>query len=72
MVRALGTYGCILAVLTLLALCSGRLNLDAHGFGIVIFSQAVWFILAGVLLLRGENQHGENQHDEEQVGPATV
>jgi hypothetical protein len=54
--RGLGIYGCILGPVTLLALFSGRLNLDAHGFGIVIFGQAGWFIVAGALLLRRENQ----------------
>jgi hypothetical protein len=56
--RNLGIYGCILAPVTLLALFSGRLKLDAHGFGIVIFTQAVWFIVAGILLLRSENPVG--------------
>lgn len=53
--RNLGIYGCILAPVTLLALFSGRLKLDAHGFGMVVFSQAVWFIIAGTLLMRSEN-----------------
>jgi hypothetical protein len=53
--RNLGIYGCILAPVTLLALFSGRLKLDAHGFGMVVFSQAVWFIIAGILLMRSEN-----------------
>jgi hypothetical protein len=52
----LGIYGCILGPITLLVLFSGRLNLDAHGFGIVIFGQAAWFIVAGTLLWRRENQ----------------
>ena len=54
--RGLGVYGCILGLATLLALFSGHLNLDAHGFGIVIFAQASWFIVAGELLWRYENQ----------------
>jgi hypothetical protein len=54
--RGLGIYGCILGSVTVLALFSGRLNLDAHGFGIVIFGQAGWFIVAGALLWRRENQ----------------
>lgn len=56
--RNLGIYGCILAPVTLLALFSGRLKLDAHGFGMVVFSQAVWFIIAGILLMRSENSGG--------------
>jgi len=54
--RALGVYGCVLGLVTLLALFSGHLNLDAHGFGIIIFGQAAWFIAAGALLLRREYQ----------------
>ena len=54
----LGIYGCILGPVTLLALFSGHLNLDAHGFGIVVFGQAAWFIVAGALLWRGGHQVG--------------
>ena len=54
--RGLGVYGCILGPVTLLALFSGHLSLDAHGFGILIFGQAGWFIIAGALLWRRENQ----------------
>jgi hypothetical protein len=56
--RNLGIYGCILAPVTLLALFSGRLKLDAHGFGMVVFTQAVWFIIAGILLMQSENPVG--------------
>jgi hypothetical protein len=52
--RGLGIYGCILGPVTLLALFSGHLNLDAHGFGVVVFGQAAWFIVAGALLWRRE------------------
>lgn len=48
--RNLGIYGCILGPVTLLALFSGRLQLDAHGFGIVILGQSLWFVIAGTLL----------------------
>ena len=54
--RGLAIYGFILGPATLLALFSGRLNLEAHGFGIVIFGQAVWFIAAGAFLWRGEGK----------------
>ncbi len=56
LVRGLGIYGLILALLTLFALVSGRLNLDTHGFGIVIYGQAGWFIVAGALLWRRDNR----------------
>jgi hypothetical protein len=48
--RGLGIYGCILGPVILIALFSGRLTLDAHGFGIVVFGQAAWFAVAGRLL----------------------
>jgi hypothetical protein len=49
---ALGIYGLLLGSVSVIALVSGALSLDAHGFGLVVFSQAVWFITAGILLLR--------------------
>jgi hypothetical protein len=52
----LAIYGCILGPVTLLALFSGRVNLDAHGFGLVVFGQAGWFIVAGALLWLHDNQ----------------
>lgn len=53
--RALGMYGCFVAPLTLVAVLSGHLRLNVHGFGMVVLGQAVWFISAGVLL-RNEKQ----------------
>ena len=49
---ALGIYGLLLGSVSVIALIGGALSLDAHGFGLVVFSQAVWFIVAGILLLR--------------------
>jgi hypothetical protein len=49
--RATGIVGCVVAVLTLLALFSGHLRLDVHGFGAVVLAQAVWLILAGAELM---------------------
>jgi len=48
--RALGMYGCFLAPLTLIAVLSGHIRLNVHGFGIVVLGQAIWFVSAGVLL----------------------
>jgi hypothetical protein len=50
MSQALGIYGCVLGTVTLLALFSGHLRLDTHGFGVVALGQAIWFIVAGALL----------------------
>jgi hypothetical protein len=51
---AIGIYGLLLGPAIVIALISGALSLDAHGFGLVIFSQAIWFIVAGILLLRSK------------------
>jgi hypothetical protein len=53
--RSLGIYGCVVAPLTLIAVLSGHVRLNVHGFGMVILGQAIWFISAGVLLWK-ENQ----------------
>ncbi|MSR63715.1 MAG: hypothetical protein EXS08_14915 [Planctomycetes bacterium] len=50
--RALGIYGCVLAPVTLLALLSGHVQLDVHGFGAIVLGQAVWNSVAGALLCR--------------------
>ena len=52
--RRAAFYGLIVATLTLLALLSGRLRLDIHGFGAVVLGQAVWLIALGLELRRGE------------------
>ena len=49
---ALGIYGLLLGPGLVIAMITGELSLDAHGFGLIIFTQAIWFILAGILLLR--------------------
>ena len=48
----LGTYGLVLGPWILAALFSGNLPLDVHRFGMVVFTQAVWFMIAGILLAR--------------------
>ena len=50
--RGLGVYGLVLGPLILAALFGGNLPLDVHRFGIVVFAQAVWFIVAGIWLGR--------------------
>jgi hypothetical protein len=52
---ALGIYGLLLGSVSVIALICGVLSLDAHGFGLVVFSQAIWFIVAGILLLRSND-----------------
>ncbi len=58
----LGIYGLILGPALVVALLWGALELDVHGFGLIIFSQAIWFIVAGVLLWRSQVPlEGDNQ-----------
>jgi hypothetical protein len=51
---ALGIFGLLLGPALVIAMITGGLSLDAHGFGLIIFSQAIWFIIAGILLLRSQ------------------
>jgi hypothetical protein len=51
---ALAIYGCILGPVTVLALFSGHLPLDAHRFGGVVLGQSVWFVIAGAVLWNGD------------------
>lgn len=50
--RAAGILGCVVAAITLLALFSGHLTLDVHGFGAVVLGQAIWLIMVGAELRR--------------------
>jgi hypothetical protein len=43
--RGVGIYGVVLGVVTAAAICSGFLTPDRHGFGMLIFGQAIWFLL---------------------------
>ena len=52
--RALAIYGVILAPVILIALFSGHLSMGAHGFGMVVLCQGIWFIAAGVGLCRAQ------------------
>ncbi|HEU4884935.1 MAG TPA: hypothetical protein VFT45_21935 [Longimicrobium sp.] len=50
--RASGIVGCVVAAITLLALFSGHLTLDVHGFGAVVLGQSIWLITVGAELRR--------------------
>src|SRR5689334_11013147 len=50
--RGLGTYGCIIGPLIMVAVLSGHIRLNVHGFGLVVLLQSVWFVVAGVQLWR--------------------
>jgi hypothetical protein len=40
-----GIYGVVLGVVTVAGICSGFLTPDRHGFGMLIFGQAIWFLV---------------------------
>ncbi len=50
--RGIGVYGLFLSPVIILALLSGHLRLDVHGFGMVVLGQSIWFIVTGALLLQ--------------------
>jgi len=55
MPRVVGHVGVIVGGAVLLAFFAGHLRLNVHGFGIVVFLQAVWLIWIGVLLCRSRD-----------------
>ncbi len=53
----LGIYGLLSALAITIAIVSGVLNLELHGFILITLTQAIWFVLAGVFLWRsGDSQ----------------
>jgi hypothetical protein len=40
-----GIYGVVLGVATTVGICSGFLTPDRHGFGMLVFGQAIWFLV---------------------------
>ena len=50
--RGIAIYGLVMGAAIVLALMSGHLSLDVHGFGMVVLAQAVWFITIGARMTR--------------------
>ena len=48
----LAVYGLVSALATVIAIATGFLTLELHGFRVVTLTQAIWFIFAGVVLWR--------------------
>jgi hypothetical protein len=48
--RVVGYYGCVLAPVTIVAIGSGLLTPNVHGFGMLVVLQSVWFVAAGAQL----------------------
>jgi len=57
--RGVGIYGCILGPLTVLAVISGHVRLDVHGFGAIVLGQAIWYVAVGAALWRGASRDSE-------------
>jgi hypothetical protein len=43
--RGVGIYGVVLGLATAVVICSGLLTPDRHGFAMLIFGQAIWFLV---------------------------
>ena len=56
--RGHAVYGIVLAVAIVGALFSGYLKPDAHGFGLVVLTQGIWFVIAGSSLMRSDDAVG--------------
>jgi hypothetical protein len=50
--RGVAQYGIVLAPVLLVAVGSGHVQLDVHGFGLMVLLQSVWFILVGRAMMR--------------------
>lgn len=50
--RCVAWYGWFVGVVSLAALFSGHVRMDAHGFGMIVLLQAIWNIALGVSMLR--------------------
>jgi hypothetical protein len=57
--RRVGIYGCIVGPLTVLAVLSGHVRLDVHGFGAIVMGQAIWYVAAGAALWRAASNDPE-------------
>jgi hypothetical protein len=50
--RAAGIYGLVIAPVIFIAVGSGHVRLDVHGFGAVVLLQGIWLIAVGTALYR--------------------
>lgn len=53
--RGFSAFGIVLALVSVAAMFSGYLPLDVHHFGAVMLGQAIWFVNAGMTLLRADS-----------------
>ena len=48
--RAIGMYGLLVGAVTVIGIVTGLLDLELHGFRLITFTQAIWFIATGIFL----------------------
>jgi hypothetical protein len=58
----IGICGLLLGAVIVIALIAGGLSLDVHGFGLIIFSQSIWFVVVGIFLLRSKETFSASPH----------
>lgn len=61
--RVLSVIGYVIGALGVIGILSGHLRLNVHGFGLLIFGQTFWIILAGVLLYRLGDEREADRHE---------
>jgi heme A synthase len=50
--RGIAIYGCVVPVALIVLVGVVHLRLNVHGMAVVVFAHALWFVLAGIQLLR--------------------
>jgi hypothetical protein len=50
--RAIGIAGCVIGSAIVLAILSGHLRPDVHGFGAIVLTEGAWFVACGLALIR--------------------
>ncbi|HYX53955.1 MAG TPA: hypothetical protein VE783_10935 [Candidatus Limnocylindrales bacterium] len=59
--RALAIYGLVIGSLTIIGVSSGHVRLNVHGFGVVVLTQSIWFVLMGVRLWNADAAKGARE-----------
>ncbi len=62
--RAVGLYGLFIGIVTAIAIVTGTLDLELHGFRLITFTQAIWFIAIGILLWRDRETTAHLPNDD--------
>lgn len=54
--------GFVVGITGLLGILTGHLRLDVHGFGLFMFAQSIWTMLAAVFMIGSKDEKPENQN----------